>query len=187
MRIPRSAQEVLRQRFQLEAALASCPSPTGSMQSPQATPRLSAEPARERLALLVLLTRDLTPLEEDVCRLRYAGPAGGYAKHEGVVRSADAQLRELVPDALPELLTREGDAVTAVVRDEHGALTDFYAVEGIRAKPMGWAEIGAVLGISAREAAGLAGEAIHKASFTIRRIYAGLQDRVGTEEDSSCQ
>jgi len=169
VKIPRSAQEVLRQRFQLEAALASCPSPTGSMQSPQTTPRLAAEPARERLALLVLLTRDLTPLEEDVCRLRYAGPAGGYARHDGVVRSADAQLRQLVPDALPELLTREGDVVTAVVRDEQGALTDFFAVEGIRAKPMGWADIAERLSLEdGRVACRAAGDAIVKTSTRLQ-------------------
>lgn len=169
----RTVREVLVLRFQLEAELLHPPSASGGQLealrsglvqfSPGDDWRRSHSAERRQLAYaeVLRLTRDLSLLELEVCRLRYWTPLDGHDEGLRLVRESDLFLTRVGERAerwrragepagevplLPVMATRAGDELV-----RYGQVGWAYVRE-VRARLTSFATIARELGISERQA-----------------------------------
>lgn len=127
-----SPRNILIARFALEDRLASAGSKTGQQcqmlangQQPGGGNGSGVERIRIMLADLVLKTRDLTPEELHLCRLRYASTLGGVALYK----------RKIGIASLEDAERWQGEVLLPMERDADNP--DLRTVQGVRAR---WAD-----------------------------------------------
>jgi len=171
------AVDVLRRRFELEQACGSAQSALGpqlrrAQGESAGLVQLGQEHTQEELARHVLMTKDLTADEEQVCRLRLLGWSD-HVTRDRCVAAADAVPQVLVPGGPLTCVTRRGEEMVGLARDDHGAVVDGQVmVRGVTALPPSWTTIGEQMGIPKGRAAALYNSAVTK---VVRRLNSILQ------------
>lgn len=167
--------QLLRARYMLEDRLASPGSVSGHQQEqmrsglggrpPDGARTNVAEVLRAEFGDLLLLMRDLTVIEQKVCRLRY-GTVAGVETHEALRRAEDVLEGdgEVVVDAKPKDL--DGVPMNGWVR-----------TRGLRSRYPSNFEIGQELGLSARQVQRHLEDARSKIETAKRwRLFADAQE-----------
>jgi len=160
----RAVRDVLMERFRTEVELAAPPSPSGK-QLEQMRCGTGSDDSRlyyrsqvaDRLKIqhadAVLLSRDLTPLEVEVCRLRYWFVEAHETYQRNVTDDDLHPIRdEEEPWIPPTIATHGGERKVHAAVDANGQRVDGRSVvRGTRARLTSFETIGRVLDLSPRQ------------------------------------
>lgn len=175
-------KDVLRLQFTIEDSLMFPPSVTGKhlehvRELLGKGPKGSAVNVQEKRMLLlgdlVILTKELTPEELRVCRLRYATPAG-LERYHRILRENEVQLTKLGDGSL-EMLTPQAETLVRKATMPDGSRAEGYVeVEGKRVKMPTYHQIAQHLGVPTRRIRRWILSALQKIERAIEKVLQNL-------------